>query len=240
MNDTEEDTRIGTSAFNSNNNDAKYVGYMYGGEEGEASTQRNGLISAAATYNETSSTIKGILDTWYKTNIFDQGLESQVANNLFCNDRQLVSEVGGGTTGLGYGTLTTFYAPRHRLLTTKTPTLKCGLPNDRFTTSADIVLGNKVLTHPLGLITADEASMAGLLRGTSNVTNYLYTNYSWWLLSPADMYTTIAEVWVTGANGLLSYSNVNSIRGSRPVISLSSSVEVTGTGSATDPFIASK
>ena len=212
---------------------------MYGGEEGEASTQRNGLISAAATYNETSSTIKGILDTWYKTNIFDQGLESQVANNLFCNDRQLVSEVGGGTTGLGYGTLTTFYAPRHRLLTTKTPTLKCGLPNDRFTTSADIVLGNKVLTHPLGLITADEASMAGLVNGKTDSNNYLYTYHSWWLFSPVIMSSSVeTRAWSVYSSGGLGGSSVCNFVRVRPSLSISSTVKVTGIGSATNPYIA--
>ena len=82
--------------------------------------------------------------------------------------------------------------------------------------------------------------MAGLIFGTSNVTNYLYTNYSWWLLSPADMYTTIAEVWRIGVIGTLTYGGAIGPHSVRPVISLSSSVEVTGTGSATDPFIASK
>ena len=39
INNTGSNTQIGTSKFNINNNDAKYLGYMYGGEPGVASTK---------------------------------------------------------------------------------------------------------------------------------------------------------------------------------------------------------
>ena len=55
----------GKTEYNETNyDDAKYVGYMYGGVNGEASTSREG-----ATTNETSTNIKTYLDEWYKTNI---------------------------------------------------------------------------------------------------------------------------------------------------------------------------
>ncbi|MDD2208479.1 MAG: hypothetical protein PHU45_03910, partial [Bacilli bacterium] len=220
---------------------AKYVGYMYGGLEGEASTQRNGLTSDAASYNETSSTIKGILDTWYKTNIFDQGLGSQVVDNLFCNDRQLQSEVGGDATGPGYGACylkcVTHYAASYRIIENKTPTLKCGLKNDRFTTGTDIELGNGSLTYPVGLLTSDEASMAGLVHNTNNTTNYLYTNQDWWLLTPDYVdWNGYAHGWHIDLSGKLYDHWANYLYGARPSVSLISGVRVTGIGSANDPF----
>jgi hypothetical protein len=126
INNTGSNTQIGTSKFNINNNDAKYLGYMYGGEPGVASTKRNATgedNSKAATYNETDSSIKGVLDTWYENNISGESFESDVADNLFCNDRQLANDpgVGGANIGSGYGNLgvDTFYAVYYRLNTTK-------------------------------------------------------------------------------------------------------------------------
>lgn len=239
MNTTGTNTQIGTSTFNSNSNDAKYVGYMYGGANGVASTMRNGTTSSAATYNQTSNTIKGVLDNWYQTNIAGKPAESQVVNNLFCNDRQLQNEVGGAATGPGYGNtgVFTYYAPYYRLNTNKTPTLRCGQKNDRFTTSNDTTLGNGALTYPIGLLTADEAAMAGLVYGTPNSTNYLYTNQTWWSSSPGSMNSSgIANVCYVASSGDIYNSNVNNTRGVRPGVSINLSAIVTGTGSATDPF----
>ncbi|MDD4187345.1 MAG: hypothetical protein PHX04_01035, partial [Bacilli bacterium] len=175
MNDTGANTQIETAAWNTKYNDAKYVGYMYGGQNGAASTVRHGTTSAAATYNETNSNIKTELYNWYESNIAGKSFEKDVVDNLFCNDRQLQSEVGGDETGSGYGTSKTHYAAYYRLSTKKSPTLKCGLKNDRFTKN-DTTIGNGALTYPIGLISADETSMAGLVYSTSNNTNYLYTN----------------------------------------------------------------
>ncbi|MDD4188074.1 MAG: hypothetical protein PHX04_04915 [Bacilli bacterium] len=239
VNDTGANTQIIKSVFNSRDDDAKYVGYMYGGADGVASTQRDGLIPAAATFNETSSTIKGVLDTWYSINISGKPFESQVVNNLFCNDRQLRSEVGGDPTGEGFGTNFTYYAPNYRLsTTTKTPTLKCGQQNDCFTTSDDTEKGNGKLTYPVGLLTADEAAMAGLLYNNANDTNYLYTGQNWWSLSPSHVGSSgEAGEWFVHSGGHLYQTDVNlSSSMVRPAISISSVTQVSGEGSATDPF----
>ncbi len=86
------------TAFNTQYNDAKYVGYMYGGLSGVASTSR-----AQATTNETNSTIKTNLDTWYTAKLSSQA--SKIADIIYCNDRQLRSEVGGAATGTGLETV---------------------------------------------------------------------------------------------------------------------------------------
>ena len=246
VNNLGADTQIaGIHAWNETNyNDAKYVGYMYGGANGVESTSRHGSIPTAATYNQTNTNMKTILDNWYKINIFDKGLGSQVADNIFCNDRQLRSDpgVGGEATGPGYGNndVDTMYASLYRLATLIIfkPTLKCGLKNDRFTTSADTILGNGALTYPVGLLTADEASMAGLVYGVSNNTNYLNTNQSWWSFSPGLMSSGgIAGGWVVDSSGYLEGYSMNAAIGARPSVSLISATRVSGTGSATDPFV---
>ena len=243
VNDLGTGTQIeGTPAWNTTNyNDAKYVGYMYGGANGSASSERFGTTSVSATYNQTKTNIYTVLDDWYKTNIFDKGFGSQVADNLFCNDRQLQSDpgVGGEATGPGYGTTstTTYYAAYYRLNTTKTPILKCGLQNDQFTTSAGAEVGNGTLTYPVGLLTADEASMAGLVFITGNTTNYLYTNQTWWSFSPYFMDSIgRASVWGIDSSGYLNINYVNNPHGARPLVSLIPTTRVSGTGSATDPF----
>ncbi|MDD2504866.1 MAG: hypothetical protein PHF21_01170 [Bacilli bacterium] len=236
MNDTGSNTQIKTAAWNTNWNDAKYLGYMYGGANGVASTVRHGTTSAAATYNETKSNIKTELDNWYASNIAGKSFEADIVDNLFCNDRQLQSEVGEDETGSGYGTSETLYAAYYRLDTNKSPTLKCGLKNDRFTKN-DTTIGNGALTYPIGLISADETSMAGFVFHKSNNTNYLYTNQYYWLGSP---------LYIVGAGDAYSFSvssagslydgDVGAPYGLRGAVSIDSKARVTGTGSDVDPY----
>ncbi|MDD4408097.1 MAG: hypothetical protein PHX19_03515 [Bacilli bacterium] len=232
INTTGTTTQIGTSAFNTNNNDNKYVGYMYGGAAGEASTSR-----MQATTNETSSTIKTAIDTWYLNNIYNTEYEDYISDTLFCNDRQLQNEVGGATTGTGFGTSQTYYAAYYRLYTNRTPTLKCGVQNDRFTVS-DESIGNKDLTYPVGLITADEVALAGMKLATNNSTNYLYTNQHWWSFSPYYMDSGgTAYVWNVYSSGLLYNGYVSLVSGVRPGVSIHSETRVTGTGTSSNPYI---
>ncbi|MDD2208486.1 MAG: hypothetical protein PHG03_01755 [Bacilli bacterium] len=233
VNDGSTDTQIGTSAFNTtNNDDAKYVGYMYGGLNGVASTQRDGTVSKAATYNETSPEIKNIIDNWYSTNISGKEIENNIVDNLFCNDRQ-------SSTGTGYGKSATDYQGLVRLNTQKNPTLKCGIKNDCFTV-ADTVIGNGNLTYPVGLITADEASMAGLVRSLGGENNYLLTDEGFWTMTPYQMYSSgssYANIYLI--SGALALHTAEMIRGVRPVVSIFADARVQGTGTASDPFVAS-
>ncbi|MDD4734329.1 MAG: hypothetical protein PHU05_05765, partial [Bacilli bacterium] len=233
INSIGESTQIGISAFNTNNNDAKYVGYMYGGIEGEASTSR-----AQATTNTTNSTIKTQLDNWYVTNIYNTEYENYISDTLFCNDRQLESEVGGAATGTGFGGISeTNYAARHRLYTNKTPSLLCGLKNDRFTVS-DVSIGNGNLTYSVGLITADEIALAGMRYYGENSTNYLYTNQHWWSFSPFFMISSgNVYVWSVYSSGTLCNILVNLAFGVRPGVNLKPDTKVVGTGTTSSPYI---
>ena len=212
------DRQIGTSAYNSSYNDNAYVGYMYG-------------TTGASTYNEThaninDSTIKTVVDNWYKTNIEDAGYSSYISDTLFCNDRSFASN----NSGTGAGTSITYY----RWYSTSIKTLKCSQQNDRFTVS-DVSTGNGDLTYPVGLLTTDEAALAGGYN-TSNSGYYLYTGNRYWTMSPSYFSGSYARVRVVNSAGYLSYTHVDYSYGVRPVLNLKSGSLTKGSGTATDPY----
>jgi len=238
-------TQIGTSAFNANYNDNKYIGYMYGGSNGVASP----TLTQAQT-NQTNSTIKTYLDAWYVNNIATKGssLTEKLADNLFCNDRQLGHDypgaptTGTGWNGSGFGVSVTYYSPYYRYYTNRsnlTPTFKCAQQNDRFTAS-DENIGNANLTYPVGLITGDEVAFAGGRYDVTYNSYYLYTNEAFWTLTSSHFNGSGAFAWFVGTNGSLDFNCANTVYctlGVRPVLNLKSDSQVVlGNGSATSPF----
>ena len=126
-------------AFNAQYNDAKYVGWMFGGAQGEPSTSK-----VQAQTNTTNSDLKILVDAWYKTNIVDKNLGDKVADVIFCNDRTTPGKAATGwssDTGLGYGTQVTAYGAtaRTNVWNTEeskaTPRFTCPQRNDAFTVS---------------------------------------------------------------------------------------------------------
>ena len=217
-----KDTIIGTSAYNDNNGDNTYVGYMYG-------------TSGSSTYNEThsntnDSTIKAYIDTWYENNLISY--EQYIADAIYCNDRSV-------TSGTGIGTTRTNYAGDTRLsydLTLPNPTFKCTNANDKFTKNT--TLGNGKLTNPIGLITADEVVYAGGWTSKMNASYYLYTRYHYWTMTPDFYWGGYASVGRVDYDGHLDHSDVDYADGSaRPVVSLNSDAISGGRGTMTDPFV---
>lgn len=241
MNDIGEETVLGFYSYSSIYNDNKYVGYMYGGPKGVASTQRHGFTSSAATFNETDSDAKEQLDLWYKQSFLDKTFENKIADNLFCNDRQFVEEIlGKNIKDPGYGQFYASYAPRYRIYTAKTPTLKCKQQNDQFTVTKRS-LGNGSLKYPVGLITIDEVMMAGLIYGTQNVDSYLFVELPFHTMSPYAFFDGSAEatIWGVGYHANISGNLVTrtiEYDSLRPVINLKSDVVVTGEGTLTNPY----
>ena len=210
-------TQIQKSAFNSSYNNNMYVGYMY--ESGEV----HGL--------QQSSTIKGVLDTWYTNNIANKGFGDYVDGNAgFCGDRRVSS-------GTGTGTSRTDYQPYTRI-SSSSPSLTCQT-EDIYTTSGSST-GNKALTQPIGLISADEAMFAGIPWSGSNSNNYLYTGQHYWTMSPYNYDSSNgASVFYVNSSGYL--RNYGAVYwtgyGVRPVINLKSAIAISGSGTTTDPFV---
>ncbi len=223
------------TAYNQSAKDNKHFGFMFGGAVSDASTSR-----AQATTNQTSSTIKTNLETWYVNKL--QAYSSYLDDSIWCNDRQLQSEVGGEATGTGFGNSVTKYAGCYRVYTSKTPSLKCGLKNDRFTVS-DTSLGNGALTYPIGLLTVDELAFAGAIQPFSNTSYYLYKNASsdfWSLLTPNTYYAdNYAKIFRAYKSGYIDFYIVDSysLGGLRPAITLKSTTKVAGSGIASNPYI---
>ncbi len=220
-------TQIGESAYNSSYNDNAYVGYMYG-------------TPGSSTYEEThaninNSTIKTVVDNWYKTNIEDAGYSSYINDTIFCSDRSFNTT----NTGTGAGTSTTYYRWYYGPWSStgaQNPRLMCAQQTDRFTID-DEVTGNGDLTYPVGLLTTDEAVLAGGYSGT-NHNYYLYTENTYWTMSSSYFLdSNSAYVHYVDNSGALSYYNVFSSRGVRPVINLKPNSLTSGDGSASNPFL---
>ena len=212
---------IGVSVFNNFSNDNAYVGYMYG---------TAGATTYEATHiNTNSSAIKSYLDIWYQNNLVDYS--SYLADSGFCGDRSIDSEA------LGYGTTSTSYGSHNRLMSKYIPQFKCPQENDLYTTSS-ATKGNKALTYPIGLITADEVAYAGALYSRNNDEFYLKNNEGFWTMTP-DNYSGAAFVWAVGISGITGQSGANSGSfNARPVINLKSTVTVlSGDGTKTNPYL---
>ena len=223
-------------------NDNKYMGWMYGPAGTTASTSKE-----EAQTNVEDSTIKGVVDAWYKTNIVDKGYENAVSDTLFCNDRSTPGKIETGwiyDTGLGYGNNNTAYGAAARASVyngiASVPTFKCPQKNDAFTVN-DINKGNGALTYPVGLITADEIIAAGSGKGgTTNNKYYLYksSRYSYWSLSPCVANSAYSQIFLLNFSGGLSYNPTASGEAVAPVINLSAEhvKTLSGTGTMTDPY----
>ena len=226
---TTTDAYIGISAFNTTYNNPMYVGYMYG---------TSGSLVNNRT-NATNSTIKGVIDTWYKDNLNTNYGKYISTTAVYCNDRSVTN----GT----YSTSSSFdYAAYTRLGSNKTPSYDCSVTEDKFT--VDTSTGNGKLTYPIALMTADEVSFAGGLYGTNAPTWYYYNSANgsstgltwWWLLSPGNWdgsYAYVFRVYGSSNPGYLLNNNVNSANGVRPAVSLKSCVKTSGgDGSASAPY----
>ncbi len=229
---TGSETQIGANRFNSPTNNNAYVGYMF------TENELHGL--------GTSSRIKTELESWY-TNAMSS-VDSQIEDNLFCYDRTLAksgyhnlyfASANGSYLGNGLGQNPTLYGTAARITASNNilgpggsgPELTCSNKTDAYTVDDDIN-GNGAISKKVGLLSADEAVMAGLVAGTANGTtnNYLYTNSSYWLGSPFGFgMNNDAQCWTVFSTGYLRNVQFNSL-GIRPIIYLKSNIFLSGTG----------
>ena len=188
--------------------------------------------------NTTDSPIKDVLDSWYSSNLASYA--DKISKEAgFCGDRNMAS----GSSWSSTPSSTIYYAGYGRLVQNSSsvnPTFKCSNSTDLYTVSGSSK-GNKALSNPVGLITADEVAMAGGVYGQTNQSYYLYTNQVYWTMSPYyfNASSSYAFVLTVTSDGNLNYNWVDSTFGVRPVINLSADVKVTGSGTSSDPFVVS-
>ena len=125
--------------------------------------------------------------------------------------------------------------------TTTNPILTTDVAEDRFSVGSTIgsVQTNEACSKKIGMLTIDEAFMAGGRIGSLNQDYYLYTNSSWWLGSPSHS-NYLGTIWVSlvDGDGKIATAVCTTSYGLRPVISLKADVKIKGgTGTQTDPYI---
>ncbi|MDY2892840.1 MAG: hypothetical protein SOT41_03570 [Candidatus Faecisoma sp.] len=186
----------------------------------------NSLLSAQT--NQTDSLIKTKLDNWYKEKLINYS--SYLSDETFCNDRSIAS-------GTGYKVDSpTYYGAYDRLANKRTPSLKCSQENDRFRVSST----SAKLDYPVGLILADEVSLAGGISGKMNANYYLYSGRTYHSFTPSKFinehtYGYIVNISSDGGIGMGNHLTDNYYI--RPVINLKKDVTISkGDGSSLNPF----
>ena len=224
-----EDTSLGVTVFNANTDSSEYVGYMY------TLGQQHGTSK--------SSDIKTYLDNWYANYTDLNKTGTKITDQIYCNDRTAsTSNVAYSTTN--YTTLTSwnskgttyYYGANGRVWNNPvSPDYKCPVASDKFTTTT--AKGNGKLSYPVGLITADELTFAGIREETPNNSFYLYTGDYYWAGSPHYFSVNTSYVFVANEFGILGNDYVTGGGGVRGVVSLSSDAKLLGSGTYNDVYI---
>ena len=252
--ESETDSSIGRTAYNTNYKDNGYVGYMYGNFttptncNTDNSTGITTCTGGSTSYEEAhaninDSTIKTFIDNWYNNNLKDYAYA--IEDTIYCNDRSITSVdyfVDVALTGTGKGIENTAYSGLTRGYINHTPSLKCVNKNDRFTVNNSI--GNAKLTNPIALITLDEVIMSGFSNfdfvndvDIVNPDSYLSTsNYWYWAMTPFCAEWGGSDVVLVRNGGNFFRDLVDQLNDVRPVVSLSSDAISGGKGTMNDPF----
>ena len=191
--------------------------------------------------NDVNSTMKNYLDNWYKNNL-NSYTDKISKDTIFCNNRNISNKTSGTYNNAGYGMNPTIYGYERYVNWASQgklgPDLSCPA-NDSFSVSSS--KGNGKLTYPVGLITLDEANMAGGINGSANTLYYLYSGQYYWTMSPSYFYGW----FVAGEAGVASSGELVHLDtwvgfGVRPVVNLDSdNLTFTGNGTVSDPYIIS-
>ena len=223
------------------------------------STAYSTLFGSNSNYsgNSTPSSMKTYIeDTWF-TNIdsYSSILEPSAG---YCNDRTIYTATSGTaaqtavadsyriatpyTTAQSGITQYYFGATIRTTTTAQAPTLGCPRSNADLYTTSSASNGNKQLSKPVALITADEAAFAG--SGDSSGTTPYHDNS---FLNSFSAFS-LPSPYYRGSNGqaygspllygYIGHCTVSIPNGVRPAISLTSGTLATsGTGTAADPWV---
>jgi len=238
------------NSFNNNNMSPVYAGYMYNDVVFDMSSiddintfvtkykdhlADNTVDSTTGRHvqNLKDSNVKNKIDNWYKNNINGTEIEKILEDSIWCNDRSISSNftledfASNGT--LGYGAY-------DRLLVSNVQ-LTCSRAIDKFTVDSN--KGNGDLDYPIGLLTTDEANLAGHIAETLTNTYLSIPNGNYWYLTPIIFIPeqnmgTIGGVF---SEGTINIYPVNLTAGIRPSIVLNNSAEfLEGNGSFEKPY----
>lgn len=182
--------------------------------DGSVKMVLDGTIEELNKYYETEysfedSKIYESLNNWYNTYL--NNYSDYIAYYKFCND--IVSEEESFS-----------YIAYSRIITNKIPMYVC--------------LGDKV-NSKIGLLTADEVSMAGAST-SENKNFYLYNENiktAYYLMTGAEYKNGIYYPFLVGTDGsIITNTAGNLLRSIRPVINIIKNAKVTGNGTSDEPY----
>ena len=211
--------------FSTLKDNSAYVGYMDG-------TILNENYEKTIA-NENDSNIKTILDNWYKNTILGTNNESVLMDAGFCNDRTLLN-------GDGFSVDTTTKYVISSRINRYQPTLKCqNLSNDLFTMSTN-EKGNKSLNYSIGLITADELIMSGIVYGYLNTLAYTSFGTIYWTMTPYSFNISNdngSRNVVLNKEGNFGFAFTDGNYGVYPVINIKGDAKISGgIGTSSSPY----
>lgn len=219
------ESTIGNTQYNISSSQSEYVGYKY----------ENGRQHGTST----DSNIKKYLDDWFANYTDLNKTGTKVADQILCNDRSAsttdisYSLSNYTTLGTWNSTGTNYYfGGNGRIGYGISPQLVCPINKDAFTVGLINGKGNSSLIYPVGLITADEASLAGAyFENANSYNNYLSGKYYIWTSTPTDFdnYGS-SNIFVQSSSEGIYGDSVDEGYYVRSVISLSSNVKLSGTG----------
>ena len=182
--------------------------------------------SSSSTINKYNSAIKGVIDSWYESNL--TSLAGYLDNNaVYCNDRTITSLGGWSPTG----STTTNYDLKLKNYSTPsktTATLSCTNVTDRFSKNNT----KAKLSYPIGLLSESERAM--MFKGFAKTSRY------WWLGSPRGFSEHAAIVSFVSTTGEFIHNDldVHNYSGVRPAIVLKPGVLIDGgDGTYNSPYI---
>ena len=181
--------------------------------------------------NKYSSSIKGIIDAWYKQNLSSK--TNKLEDIVYCNDRS-IKFYGGWNPN---DEEVTYY---HYLQFQNSNDIKYNLICSRVLDQFSVSNNKAKLKYPVALIAHEEFHNLGDIPYTYQENHLIDTGSSYWSLSPISFSGTSNNAY----NGYISYGLVISGPpvshniGTRPAISLINTTLISsGTGSESDPWI---
>lgn len=171
--------------------------------------------------NVHDSVAKSVIEGWFES----AGLsahEDDLEDAIFCNDRSY-------TSASAYSVVFSFNSRKYA------PILDCPNQRDAFTKS-DTTNGNGKLGHKVGLLTADEFTLAGMNNGYTD-TYLVSTGYNW-TMTPQNS-ADRSRYYVIGSTYMFTREVFYDISGFRPSVSLKAGtkVNVNGDGTRENPYV---
>ena len=160
-----------------------------------------------------NSTIQKYLNDWYKDNL--DSYDQYISKYKYCADT-----TNTYTYRIEYGAYT-------RIFKEEEPTLVCE--------ESDKPYGNTIESK-IGLITLDEAYLAGGNTKDNNSDYFLYSGKEYYTMSPA-FFSGNAWVGTVTSSGKIDASKVTIEHGIRPVIVLINNIPIDGEGTKDNPYI---